>query len=71
MSREKALAGIQMEVARMARSCSPVPDRTFVMGMIEMAEFCGLLSRLEANKYRDDLDAKFSARHAHLKRVAA
>ncbi len=71
MSREKALAGIQMEIARMARSCSPVPDRTFVMGMIEMAEFCGLLSRLEANKYRDDLDAKFSARHAHLKRVAA
>ncbi|WP_457967685.1 hypothetical protein M1D68_16090 [Pseudomonas sp. R4-84] len=55
----------------MARSCTPIPDRTYLMGMIEMAEFAELIPRHEANTYRDKLDLKFCERNDHLKRVSA
>ena len=41
------------------------------MGMIELAEFVGLINRHEANEYRDKLDLKFCERNDHLKRVSA
>ena len=55
----------------MKKSCTPVPDRTFVMGMIEMAEFADLVDAATANRYRDALDAKFVERNEQLKRAAA
>lgn len=66
-----ALARLGLEIAKMKRSCTPVPDRTFVMGMIEMAEFADLVDTATANRYRDALDAKFVERNAELKRAAA
>jgi hypothetical protein len=66
-----ATSRLDLEIAKMARSCTPIPDRTFVMGMIELAEFVGLINRHEANDYRDRLDLKFCERNDHLKRVSA
>jgi hypothetical protein len=71
MSNQVALARLGLEVAKMKRSCTPVPDRTFVMGMIEMAEFAEIIDTRTANRYRDALDAKFIERSAHLKRAVA
>ncbi|MEE4675332.1 hypothetical protein V2K57_11750 [Pseudomonas alliivorans] len=71
MNTQAALARLGLEIAKMKRSCTPVPDRTFVMGMIEMAEFAGSIDTHTANRYRDALDAKFVERNAYLKRVAA
>jgi hypothetical protein len=71
LSSPKAESGIEYEIAKISRTHSPVPDRTFVMGMIEMAEFAELLDRATANRYRDALDAKFSERNDFLKRTAA
>jgi len=66
-----ATSRLDLEIAKMARSCTPIPDRTYVMGMIEMAEFAELIPRHEANTYRDRLDLKFCERNDHLKRVSA
>lgn len=71
MSNQVALARLGLEVAKMRKSCTPVPDRTFVMGMIEMAEFAEIIDIRTANRYRDALDAKFVERNAHLKGVSA
>lgn len=71
MNKQATLARLGLEIAKMKRSCTPVPDRTFVMGMIEMAEFSGSIDAPNANRYRDALDAKFVERNAYLKRVAA
>lgn len=71
MSNQVALARLGLEIAKMKKSCTPVPDRTFVMGMIEMAEFADLVDSPTANRYRDALDAKFVERKAELKRAAA
>ena len=71
MSNATALARLGLEIAKMKKSCTPVPDRTFVMGMIEMAEFADLVDSPTANRYRDALDAKFVERNAELKRAAA
>lgn len=67
MSQQATLARLGLEVAKMSRSCTPMPDRTFVMGMIEMAEFAELIDSRTANRYRDALDAKFVERNGHLK----
>lgn len=69
MSSSAAMARLGLEVAKMSRSCTPVPDRTFSMGMIEMAEFAELIDSRTANRYRDALDAKFVERNDHLKRA--
>lgn len=69
MSREATLARLGLEVAKMSRSCTPVPDRTFAMGMIEMAEFAEIIDPRTANRYRDALDAKFVERNGNLKRA--
>ena len=71
MSNQVALARLGLEIAKMRKSCTPVPDRTFVMGMIEMAEFAQIIDTPTANRYRDALDAKFVERNAHLKGVSA
>ncbi|SDT98008.1 hypothetical protein [Pseudomonas yamanorum] len=71
MNQHTALARLGLEIAKMKKSCTPVPDRTFVMGMIEMAEFAEIINTPTANRYRDALDAKFVDRNAELKRAAA
>lgn len=71
MNAPTALARLGLEIAKMKKSCTPVPDRTFVMGMIEMAEFAEIINTPTANRYRDALDAKFVERNAELKRTAA
>ncbi len=71
MNQHTALARLGLEIAKMKKSFTPVPDRTFVMGMIEMAEFAEIINTPTANRYRDALDAKFVERNAELKRAAA
>ncbi len=71
MSNQVALARLALEIAKMRKSCTPVPDRTFVMGMIEMAEFAETIDTRTANRYRDALDAKFVERNTYLKGVSA
>ncbi|USU02960.1 hypothetical protein [Pseudomonas siliginis] len=71
MSNQVALARLGLEIAKMRKSYTPVPDRTFVMGMIEMAEFAEIIDTRTANRYRDALDAKFVERNKHLKGVSA
>jgi len=68
VSTQKAVAAIEFEIARISRSHAPVPDRTFVMGMIELAEISDLIDRATANRFRDELDAKFCERNDFLKR---
>lgn len=71
MNQHTALARLGLEIAKMKKSFTPVPDRTFVMGMIEMAEFAEIINTITANRYRDALDAKFVERNAELKRAVA
>ncbi|NVZ70529.1 hypothetical protein [Pseudomonas costantinii] len=71
MNNPTTLARLGLEITKMKKSCTPVPDRTFVMGMIEMAEFADLIDSPTANRYRDALDAKFVERNAELKRASA
>lgn len=71
MSNQVALARLGLEIAKMRKSCTPVPDRTFVMGMIEMAEFAEVIDTPTANRYRNALDAKFVERRALLQGVSA
>ncbi|MGF6153987.1 hypothetical protein [Pseudomonas fluorescens] len=71
MNDPKAESAIEYEIAKVSRTHSPIADRTFVMGMIELAEFCELIDRCTANRYRDALDAKFVERRDYLKRMAA
>jgi hypothetical protein len=71
VSAQKAVAGIEFEIARISLSLSPTPDRTFVMGMIELAELAELIDRPTANRFRDALDAKYCERNDFLKRTAA
>ncbi|NMY77728.1 hypothetical protein HBO01_03430 [Pseudomonas rhodesiae] len=71
MNTPTALARLGLVIAKMKKSCTPVPGRTFVMGMIEMAEFADIIDSRTANRYRDALDAKFVERNQQLKRSAA
>lgn len=71
MSNQVALARLGLEIAKMRKSFTPVPDRTFVMGMIEMAEFAEIIDTPTANRYRNALDAKFVERRALLQGVSA
>lgn len=50
MNTPTALARLGLEIAKMKKSCTPVPDRTFVMGMIEMAEFAEIINTPTANR---------------------
>ncbi|MEO8644545.1 hypothetical protein [Pseudomonas sp.] len=71
MSNLKAISAIEYEVAKIGVTHSPVPDHTFAMGMIELAEFCELIDRTTANRYRNELDDKRAKRINDLKGVAA
>ena len=70
MNASLALSRLGLEVAKMSRSCTPVSDRTFAMGMIEMAEFAELIDTRTANRYRDALDEKFVERNTQLKEAS-
>jgi hypothetical protein len=70
VSAQKAIASIEFEIAKLSRSFNPVSDRTFVMGMIELAEVADLIDRATANRFRDALDAKFCERNDFLKRTS-
>ncbi|KAF1004400.1 MAG: hypothetical protein GAK36_00069 [Pseudomonas sp.] len=69
MNDVKASSGIEFEISKISRAHNPAQDRTFIMGMIEMAEFAELIDSRTANRYRDSLDAKFAERNAYLKRA--
>ncbi|KAA5840218.1 hypothetical protein F2A38_19505 [Pseudomonas chlororaphis] len=70
MNDAKASSGIEYEISKISRTHNPAQDRTFVMGMIEMAEFAELIDSRTANRYRDELDTKFTERSAYLRRSA-
>ncbi|PXX60717.1 hypothetical protein SAMN05660489_04358 [Pseudomonas sp. LAMO17WK12:I10] len=70
MNDVKASSGIEYEISKISRTHNPAQDRTFVMGMIELAEFAELIDTPTANRYRDALDAKFIERNQELKRTA-
>ncbi|MGY2258156.1 hypothetical protein [Pseudomonas sp. SDO55104_S430] len=67
----RAVSAIEYEVAKIGVTHSPAPDHTFVMGMIELAEFCELIDPATANKYRNELDQKRDKRINDLRGVAA
>ncbi|UQI33057.1 hypothetical protein M3M50_10650 [Pseudomonas bijieensis] len=71
MNAKLAKSAIELESAKISRSHCPVADRTFVMGMIDLAEIADLINRHEANAYRDALDLKFCERNDYLKRASA
>jgi len=71
MSDQKAALAIEFAVAMIGATHSPVPDHTFVMGMIELAEFCELIDPVTANRYRNELDDKRTKRINDLRGVAA
>lgn len=67
----RAASAIEYETAKIGVTKTPVPDHTFVMGMIELAEFCELIDPPTANKYRNELDQKRDKRINDLRGVAA
>ncbi|WP_277593639.1 hypothetical protein [Pseudomonas chlororaphis] len=71
MNDAKASSGIEYEISKISRTHNPAQDRTFVMGMIELAEFAELIDSRTANRYRDALDDKFNERSAYLRRTTA
>lgn len=58
MSHDLAHARIGLEIARIAKSYSPVQDRTFVEGMIEMAAYLSQITYQESESYREALIRK-------------
>lgn len=58
MSHDLAHARIGLEIARIAKSHSPVQDRTFVEGMIEMAAYLSQITYQESESYREALIRK-------------
>lgn len=69
MNNAKAISVIEYELAKIGVSHSPAPDHTFVMGMIELAEFCELIDSAAANQYRADLDEKLAKRKDELRGI--
>lgn len=70
MSIHQAQARIELEIARLAFSAQPAQDRTFIEGMIEMAEFLGQIPYQDAACYREALAIKAGNRIVKL-RIAA
>lgn len=70
MTFKPAIAFIEMEIAKIARSPSPGPDMSFVMGMIEIAQFVELFDKPAADRYRDEVERKHADRVEQL-RIAA
>lgn len=70
MSAHQAHAYIELEIARISKSQTPAPDRTYIEGMIEMAAFLGYLPRQDADCYREALAIKTGNRVVQLRRVA-
>lgn len=71
MSFDPAVAFIEMEIAKLARSSTPAPDMSFVMGMIEIAQFVHLFDKPAADRYRDEVERKHAARVEQLRGIAA
>lgn len=71
MNQSRAALAIEYELAKISVSRSPVPDHTFVMGMIGLAEFCDLIDQPTANRYRNELDDARANRMIQLRGIAA
>ncbi|WP_288078985.1 hypothetical protein [Pseudomonas sp.] len=70
MSIHAAHAFIQLEIAKMANSAFPAQDRTFIEGMIRMAEQLGQLPYQDAECYREVLAVKAGNRIVRLRAAA-
>lgn len=70
MSIHQANAYIELEIAKISRSTTPAPDRTFIEGMIEMAVWLGQLSFQDAESYRQVLALKTGNRIVNLRSAA-
>lgn len=70
MSKDLAHAYIGLKIAQLAKSPTPAPDRTFVEGAIDMAEFLGQLTYQEAALYREALAIKAGNRVEKIRRAA-
>jgi hypothetical protein len=58
MSKDMAYAYIGLKIAQLAKSPNPAPDRTFLEGDIDKAEFLGQVTYQEAALYRGVLAFK-------------
>lgn len=70
MSVHMAHACIQLEIAKISRSPTPAADRSFVMGMIEMACLLEQLPHADAESYREALAIKTGNRIDAIRRAA-
>lgn len=70
MSKDAADAYLGLAIARLAKSPTPAPDRTFIEGAIDMAEFLGQLTYQEAALYREALAIKAAGRVIQLRSAA-
>lgn len=70
MSPHLADAYLALAIARIARSPTPTPDRTFIEGAIDMAEFLGQLTYQEAALYREALAIKAGDRAEKIRSAA-
>lgn len=67
MSIHVAHAYINLEITRLARSGTPAADKTYIMGLIDMAVMLGHLPHEDAEAYRDTVDRKAGNRNAELR----
>lgn len=58
MTSDLANARIGLEIAKVARSYTPAQDRTFIEGMIEMADCLSQITYQESECYREALAVK-------------
>jgi hypothetical protein len=67
---DPAIAFIELEIAKIGRSPTPGPDMSFVMGMIEIAQFVELFDKPAADRYRDEVERKHADRVEQLRKAA-
>ena len=67
MSADLAHARIGLEIAKIARSSTPAQDRTFIEGMIEMAECLSQITYQDSESYRQALAIKTGNRISALR----
>jgi hypothetical protein len=65
-----AHSAIELEIARLSRSPTPSADRSFIMGMIEMACLLDQVSQAKGESYREQLAIKAGDRIEALRRAA-
>ena len=70
MTMHVADAYIQLEISRLARSPTPAADKTYIMGLIDMAVMLGQLPHDDAEAYRETVERKTGNRIVELRRAA-